>query len=166
MKKILLVVILTVIMAGAVFADHPDNKFGIGVMAGWYGGWGSGGLAHTALSLKIPNVPVFWGANLGFSSDHFSLGISGDKYFIESALVSGIGLHWYVGLGAWVDLLWFGDTADLSVGARLPIGLSWHILNFLELFLDVAPSLGVQIVPEFYFPAGGWPIELGVRFWF
>jgi opacity protein-like surface antigen len=165
MKKILLVSVLAVIMAGAVFADHPDNKLGIGVMAGWYGGWGSGGLAHTALSLKIPNVPIFWGANFSFSSNHFSLGVFGDKYFIERVLVSDIGLHWYVGVGAWVNL-GFGDASDLSAGARLPIGLSWHMLDFLELFMDVAPSLGIKIIPEIYFPAGGWPIELGVRFWF
>jgi len=165
MKKILLVIVLAVIMAGAVFADHPDDKFGIGVMAGWYGGWGSGGLAHTALSLKMPNAPVFWGINLNFSSGHFNLGISGDKYFIERALISGVGLHWYVGLGAWANVGFSSGTVDLSAGARLPIGLSWHMFSFLELFMDVAPSLGVRIIPKFDFPAGGWPIELGVRLW-
>jgi opacity protein-like surface antigen len=166
MKKVLLVTVLAVIIASAVFADHPDNKLGIGVMAGWYGGWGDGGLAHTAMSLKIPKVPIFWGANFSFGSNHFNLGAFGDKYFIESALVSGIGLHWYVGVGAWANIGYSNNASDLSVGARLPIGLSWHILDFLELFLDIAPNLGVKIVPEIYFPAGGWPIEIGVRFWF
>jgi hypothetical protein len=162
-KKILLVLILVVVFSGAVFADHPENKLGIGVMGRWSGLWDGIGYPGAALSLKVPGVPIFWGINLGFDSNYFSIGVSGDKYFMEGALVSDIKLHYFIGLGLWADLTRAGDTY-LSFGARLPIGLSWHLVDPVEIFLDVAPSLGVSINP-FHFPAGGWPIELGIRLW-
>jgi hypothetical protein len=167
MKKVMLVFVLFFILAGALSADHPENNLGLGVMGGWHGNWESlGGWGHgyTAFSLKIPKIPIFWALNLGFSSKYFILGISGDKYLFERDLVSEINLHWMIGLGAWVNL-GLGDAKGLEVGGRLPIGVSWHILSFLELFTDVAPSLGIKLIPDFYFPAGGWPLEIGVRFW-
>ena len=164
MKKFLIVFVLFIILTGTAFADHPDNKLGLGVTGGWYGGWLDGGWGHSAFSLKIPNVPIFWAINLGFNSKYFNLGVSGDIYLYERELVAAINLHWMVGLGAWVNL-GFGDAKGFELGGRLPIGVSWHIFNFLELFADVAPSLGFKIVPDFYFPAGGWSLEIGVRFW-
>jgi len=166
MKKMLLVSILILVMAGAAFADHPNDKFGIGIMAGYWGGWEKGGgSAHTALSLKIPNIPIFWAINLGFDSNYFRMGVSGDYYLAEGVLVSDINLHWFAGLGAWVNLAFVSDNTYLSLGGRVPIGLSWHVLEIMEIFLDIAPSLGFQVTPDFHFPSGGWPIEIGIRIW-
>ena len=165
MKKILLVSILVLVIAGAAFADHPSDKFGIGLMGGYYGGWEGGGWGHTALSLKLPNIPIYWAINLGFDESYFRMGLSGDYYLVEGVLVSDINLHWFAGLGAWANLGFFSNDAYISFGGRLPIGLSWHVIEILEIFLDVAPSLGVQVTPKFYFPSGGWPIEIGIRIW-
>jgi hypothetical protein len=165
MKKILFVFVLFFLLTVSVSADHPDDKIGLGVMGGWHGNWITlGGWGYSAFSLKIPNSPVFWAINLGFGSGYFYTGVSGDIYLYERELVPELNLHWMIGLGAWVNL-GFGDAAGLETGVRLPIGVSWHILDFLELFADAAPSLGFKIYPEFYFPAGGWPLEIGVRFW-
>lgn len=167
MKKFLLVLVLFAIIAtGTVFADHSNNKLGIGVMGGWYGGWGTSGWGHAALSLKLPSIPIFWGISFGLGENHFYLGIQGDNYFYEGALVPQVNLHWFVGLGAWINVGGFGDNPFLSLGARIPLGLSWHIVDFLEVFLDIAPSLGLQVLPSVYFPAGGWPLEIGIRLWF
>jgi len=167
MKKLLLVLFLFLVLASIVSADHPDDKLGLGVIGGYHGSWiiVDGGWAYTAFSLKIPNVPVFWALNLGFSSNYFRLGVSGDLYFYERPLVSAINLHWMIGVGAWTNLGFSGGTVNLELGARAPIGVSWHVLDFLELFTDVAPSLGFKLLPDFYFPAGGWPLEIGIRFW-
>jgi hypothetical protein len=165
MKKILFVLILAVFFSGAAFADHPEDQLGIGIIGGGYinfsGGNHSGG---AGLSLKVPNVPIFWAFYLP-SFNPLSLGISGDHYLAEGVLVSDINLHWFAGLGGWLNLGGFDSNLWLSLGARVPLGLSWHIVDFLEVFLNVAPSLGLQITPSpgFY---GFLPVELGVRFWF
>jgi hypothetical protein len=186
MKKKLFASALVLILAtGAVFADHP-NGFGIGVVGSY--GWGRD--LGAALSLKVPAIPVFWAINAEFDSrdneDHFSIGISGDKYLIDSVLVKDIGLHWYVGLGAWGNFYshtWTVLTKEYSstsfgFGARLPIGLSWQPIPLLEVFLDFVPRLGVAFSPEVKddagkvlqkggadFPVFGFPIELGIRLW-
>jgi hypothetical protein len=167
MKKFFLAFFLFIILTGFVFADHPDDKLGLGLMGGWHGNWatlGGWGHGYTAFSLKIPNVPVFWAVNLGFGSNYLYIGVSGDKYLYERDIVSAINLHWIVGLGGWINI-GFSDVKDFEFGARLPIGVSWHLLGFLELFIDTAPSLGLKVYPEVKFPAGGWPLEIGIRFW-
>jgi hypothetical protein len=168
MKKILLVLILVVVFSGAAFADHPDNQLGIGVMFRWGDSLFEKGATHyagAALSLKVPSIPIFWGINMSFGSNHFGLGVTGDKYFMEGALVPDINLHYFIGLGGWVNMWGFSDSFGLSFGARLPIGISWHLVDMIEIFLDVAPSLGIRVTPGFEFPAGGLPIELGFRIW-
>ena len=154
---------MTVVIAGAAFADHPNDKLGIGVMGGFLGQWDESGLGHISLSLKLPGIPVFWGGHLGFNSSYFRLGVFGDYYIIESPLVSNINLHWYVGLGGWLNLGF--NEFYLSFGARLPIGISWHVIDMLEVFLEAAPSLGIKVAKDFHFPAGGWPLALGIRVW-
>lgn len=86
MKRLLLVLILVVFFSGVAFADHPENKLGIGVMGRWAGLWDGTGSPGAALSLKIPGVPIFWGINLGINKDYFSLGISGDSIFLKALL--------------------------------------------------------------------------------
>jgi hypothetical protein len=164
MKKLFFVVVLAAIIStGTAFATHP-NKLGIGVMGTWYGDWYGHGYGGGALSLKIPKVPVFWGISMGFDNNYFSIGLSGDYYFIDRTLVPKAFLHWYLGAGGWVSFYGSDNYARLSLGARLPIGLSFQPLDFLEIFLEIAPSLGVQLI-DLRFPAGGWPISLGIRVW-
>ena len=169
MKKLLIVFVLAAILAtGTVFADHPDG-LGIGVLwrgnIGFDGHFGSG----VALSLHVPNVPIFWGIDLHLGGSSFGIGLTGDKYIYDTSLVPDINLHWYLGLGGFLSFF-AGNDASIQFGARLPIGLSWHILEILELFLEVAPSLGVGIYTHgdggINFPVGGFPVGIGLRLWF
>jgi hypothetical protein len=167
MKKILLVLILVVVFSGVAFADHPDDQMGIGVMFRWDTITWKNDFDNNigvALSLKAPSVPIFWGVNFGFGKNYFGLGVTGDKYFMEGTLVSAINLHLFVGLGMYGSLFRIVDSYSFGFGLRLPIGLSWHVIDMLEVFLDVAPSLGISVNP-FNFPAGGLPLELGFRLW-
>jgi hypothetical protein len=164
-KKIVIVLILALILAtGTVFAQHPGG-WGVGIVGG--GGWqsgGYGGYGHWGLSLKAPSLPIFWSLNAHGWGDGITVGVTGDKYIIDKSLVSDINLGWYFGVGAYAGLT-FSSSPSFNVGARIPVGLSWQPLDFLEVFLDIAPSLGVAINP-FHFPAVGFPVELGIRFWF
>jgi hypothetical protein len=172
MKKILLVLILIVVFSGVAFAHHPNDQMGIGVMFRWDTiTWGNdyGNTLGVALSLKAPGVPIFWGVNFGFRENYFGLGVTGDKYFMEGALVPAINLHMFVGLGFYGSLFRVGDAFSFQVGARLPIGLSWHVIEMLEVFVDVAPSFGIRIASKsekkIKFPAGSLPLEVGFRLW-
>ena len=185
MKKFLMVLALVAILAtGTAFADHPDG-FGIGLVGSYGIGWGGAG---GGLSLKIPGVPLFWAINLGLGSDHFGFGITGDYYLIDDALPVPT-LHWFLGVGGFFNFYTWSSTyysekysySNLSFGLRVPIGLSWQPIDLLEIFLDIAPSLGVYIDgdgkytyagTEYVWHKGGagfhWgvPLEIGFRLWF
>jgi len=165
MKRIFLVLVLfTIISAGSAFADHPKG-IGVGILYGGtssWNGWGWGGFY--GLSLKVPSIPIFWGIHMNVEEHFFSLGLMGDKYFIDQALVKDIGLHWFLGLGLYANIVFFKE-AMFGFGARLPIGLSWQPVKPLEIFFNLSPSLGVQINP-IHIPAGGLGAEFGIRLWF
>ena len=164
MKRVLFVFIFAAFFAAStVFADHPSG-FGIGVQGGAGGYWIGGFGGNAALSLKFPGVPLFWAVRLDIGHGGFGLGISGDQYLIDSILIPGLGLHWYLGVGAGLNLK-LGDPLSFGVSARLPVGLSWQPVPFLEVYMQIVPSLGVTILPSFHFPDGGWGGDLGVRIW-
>jgi hypothetical protein len=172
MKKILVVVlVLFLTITAGTFADHPSGT-GIGINFRYDVG---GGGVGPALSLKLKPVPVYWGISLGINKDWFGLNVAGDYYFIDKSLIPEIKLGWYLGVGGYVGM-WFwqdnyrpgwatGNSAmSLALGARLPVGLTWQPLDFLEVFFDVAPRLGLSVLPV-HFPDWGVDFDLGVRLW-
>ena len=170
MKKLFLVLLIGFAVSTAAFADH--DGLGVGII----GGWGWPGHGYAGLSLKVPKMPIFWGIYPTFAGTSFGVGVTGDFYFIDKNLVSStmtnedgnynFKLDWYLGLGAFLNMWFWDGGANAGLGARVPIGLSWHIIKQLELFLDFAPGIGIS------FNAGGvwgpyWAgaLELGLRFW-
>ena len=161
MKKLFIILILATIVTGAAFAEHPKG-FGIGGM--WSGEYVSGGGMGAALSLKLPNVPIFWGIHANGWDSGLYLAVSGDKYFIDQTLSKEAGLGWYFGLGGYIGLT-FASPPNAHFGVRLPVGLSWMPVNVFEIFLGLTPNLGINLNP-FYFPTFGVPLEIGLRLWF
>jgi hypothetical protein len=163
-KKIVLILLVLFVLGGtAAFAEHPSG-LGIGVVGGG-GGWNGGGGANFGLSLKVPSVPIFWGINITPGGNFLGLGVTGDSYLIDDTLLGtdALDLGWFLGVGG-IAHLGLGDNYfGLDIGARLPIGLSLQI-SIIEVFLDVAPTIGLAIVPRLglYWDA---PVELGVRIW-
>ena len=157
MKKLIFVfVLIAVISVGTAFADHPKGT-GIGIQWRY-----PGGLDFT---LKLPSIPIFWALGLGFDEDYFAFRVTGDYYLFHNVLLKEAYLHWFLGLGAWVGIASNDDDFYLSLGGRIPIGLSFQPIDLLEIHLAVAPSLGIQVTPNPKFPIGGFPVELGVRIW-
>lgn len=163
-KRLVLLLCLAGILTTGVFADHPNNKVGIGLFLG--GGWGSvgGGLFNPGLSLKIPGVPVLWGVNAAFGRGIAGLSVSGDYYFVDRSLVKdgSINLGWFFGLGGFAHF-YFGHDFTAALGVRLPIGLSWNITRAFELFADLAPGIGVRFSSAPFYGVLG--AELGFRVW-
>jgi hypothetical protein len=187
MKRFVFVLALAAIIAtGTAFADHPKG-FGIGVVGNYsfagFGGMGGG------LSLKFPGIPIYWALNLGFGENYLGFGITGDSYLIDKNLAGP--LHWFFGLGGYFS--YYGYTVKgisgfvdehtyswMYGGVRVPIGLSLQPIPLLEIFIDVAPSIGVGIYSGYEYKSFGitrkesgtvglgWgiPTEVGLRFWF
>ncbi|MDR2516245.1 MAG: DUF3996 domain-containing protein [Spirochaetaceae bacterium] len=186
LKRMVFVVMLGVALTTtAVFAQHPRGKTGIGIVGQYGGNWDGGGhgFNHLALSLKLSSIPIYWGVNLNiFNDDWLGFGITGDKYFIDQALVPDIGLGWYLGVGGYGSFtLYTGNAYNamwLGAGIRVPIGLSFVIPSTpVEIFLDIAPSIGLGVGFGDYYGSGagqhkpiwldgGWGGDLGIRFWF
>ncbi len=166
MKKILVLVLgLAVATAGTAFADH-GNGLSLGVVGGsWFGANGFQG-GDIGLALHVPSMPIYWGIKININDTVFGLGVTGDKYIYDQGLVSegSFNLDWFLGIGGYANIV-FADQAYAALGVRVPIGLSWHIGQPIELWVDLAPSLGLAINPV-HFPDWGIVGEIGLRFWF
>ncbi|MDR2397879.1 MAG: hypothetical protein LBD74_03855 [Spirochaetaceae bacterium] len=161
-KKLMAVCILGFALTAGAFAQHPDG-WGIGLQGGFGSSSGGGG----ALSLKIPSLPIYWTGRISFGGSskegkqsYFNLGVSGDYYFYDQALVPDIGLGWYLGAGGFVGI--YSRTFHvyshpelkqddysftlLQIGGEVPIGLSWMIPIpvKLELYLQGVPYIAIQ----------------------
>ena len=170
MKKLVMVIALAAILAtGTAFA--VQDGLGIGVFGSGGGGWEAGSVGGGgALSLKLPSMPVYWGINFGLGNG-FWLGVSGDFLHLidNQPLVQDIGLSWFIRGGLYGKLWLGGEWVALDFGARLPIGLSWQPIRLFELFIDIAPSIGLGMAfadPLYVGLGGGWVGELGIRLWF
>ena len=172
MKRFLLFLLIALALGTAAFADHEG--FGIGILGGGGGGFGTHGYGNVGLSLKVPQVPIFWGLYGNFLRNYPGFGVTADYYFLDANLVSdtltnedgnyNFKLDWYVGIGGFFNLFVGRSTNYFDTGVRVPIGLSWHIIRQLELFLDVAPNIGITNwrSSRLHF---GVIAELGLRYW-
>jgi hypothetical protein len=166
MKRFVIAAFLALaIGAGSLFAEHPGG-WGIGLQGGWSGGGGG------ALTLKAPKLPIYWAVSAGGGW----LSVSGDYYFIDKSLASGAAgtLGWYLGAGGFVNIVynnryysyWGDNYYWLGIGAEVPIGLSWLPLDFLEIYIQAVPFVGLGIGDNVF---GIWPgigANLGIKFWF
>jgi hypothetical protein len=164
MKKIVIVLTILLALSASTFADHPAKRMGIGIVGG--SGYGSGTTGgDIGLALKLESMPIYWQLNVHLVNGYFGLGATGDVYFNDENLLKegDFKLDWFLGLGGYANL-GFGSSASAAVGARVPVGLSWHITREFELWLDVVPSLGISVVP-LEFPDWNVGGELGFRVW-
>jgi len=175
LKKFLFVLVIGLLIGSAAFADHEG--FGIGAVGGGGGGLGYGSeYGNVGLSLKIPVIPIFWGVYGNFLRHYKGFGFTADYYFLDSYLIdrtlSGDGgsgydlkLHWFIGGGFFFNLFTrHGGKNYFDLGIRVPIGLSWHIVKPLELFLAVVPGIGASNWRNniFFLGVKG---EIGLRLW-
>ena len=152
-----IIILAAVLLVGIAIAGSAQS-FGIG---GSFSIDALGGLPSSAmLSIKVPQVPVLWGIGAQLGTSNFDLALTADWWLYRQGLVSFIGL--YVGPGLYARL-----PQVIEIGGRVPIGINAYPLNFLELFLEVAPTLlffssdsGVTI------PRFGLQGAFGFRFWF
>jgi hypothetical protein len=181
-RKLVLVLFIGMLALGAAFADHSDGLGLGGVVGGGFAidfsdfgdSWAFG---YPGLSLKIPGIPIFWAFYANFAHYTTGLGITGDYYIIDRNLVGeeltnedgtyDFKLDWYLGVGMFFDTHFWSKGIAFDAGVRVPVGVSWHIIRELELFLAAGPAAGIffgkNIPLRFHFYSFG---ELGLRYWF
>ena len=172
MKKLILVLAFLLILTIGAFAEHPGGG-GIGIVGQSHFEWKEfKGSPGAALSLKMPEKPVYWGINVRLNGSDFWVSVTGDNYIVDKRLLPDINLGWYLGVGAYAGFFHVGGDSSYSSlggGARVPIGIYVFPMSFFEVYVDVAPSLGLEILfgnkSGPYFPAGGLGADLGIRFW-
>lgn len=164
-RAIVIFILATLFINTELFADHGKGTGIGGVIGTSYGLAGTG--ANLGLSLKLPNIPIFWATYLGIQNNNVAFGVTGDKYIYDQDLVSekDFNLDWYLGIGGYLNMGSIQGEFLSAAGLRLPVGLSWHINKEYELFLALDPSLGLSISPNLKFPDFFFAAELGLRYW-
>ncbi|MFP4364724.1 MAG: hypothetical protein ACLFR1_12760 [Spirochaetia bacterium] len=113
-----------------------------------------------ALSIQYPDLaPFLLGVGFSIGSDTFQIGLTGDYWFVKDALAGA--LSYYVGLGGYLQY-----AGAMDFGLRVPVGIQIWPLNPLELFVEVAPSVGIVLSDPIVFPNWGIQGAFGFRFWF
>lgn len=162
MKRKVLIVLLVLAMLGAgssVFA-----RTGVGISAGLPIGPGLPG-SNLMLSLKLDSFPLLLGIGGSFGENQIRLGITADYWIANNNLASI--LNWYIGIGGFFGAGIAENGGDFDAGLRIPIGLNIFVLDrVLELFVEIAPAIGVRFGNTVQFPALGAQGALGFRVWF
>jgi len=153
-KLILFLAVLSLAGSGSLFAWGVGVEGGLPLVGGLPGN-------NLMLSLKLDGSPLL-GIGVGNLDGDPSIGVIADFWLIQEKLGGPLGI--FLGPGAYVGIQ-TGDNSSVSLGGRLPVGLQIFPFNWFELFVEIAPALGVTINDSMSFD---WNIQgaLGLRFWF
>jgi hypothetical protein len=155
-KKIIVLCLLTVFFAvtsiSALSLDAIGGSFSLDVAGG-------GAIPGAALSLRLDNSPLLFGTGFTIGKDAFSFGFTVDYWMYHTNLGKVISM--YIGPGAYISY-----ANALNLGLRVPIGFQFFPIEPLELFIELAPSIGVGLGDKITFPNFGIQTAFGFRFWF
>ena len=107
----------------------------------------------------MDTYPVVFGAGASIGSDVFQIGVTADWWFVLANLFDF--LNFYVGSGLYGQI-----SNSFGLGVRIPIGFQIFIWDPFELFLEIAPALGILIANPIKLPAFGMQGAFGFRIWF
>ena len=151
-----------------LFVLGTTHAFSVGIGAQF--GYTIGGNSGAALTVKLDNLPPVFALDLGFGTNYLSFGGTADWWIANPNLAGPI--NFYYGPGIAASFVNAGDNyTALNVGGRLVAGLNFFLVDFFELYLQVAwqPTFGIVLSGESSnggFNFGAVPVNLGFRFWF
>lgn len=150
MKRLAVVLTLFILFLSAA-ASAKERSFGLGIIVGE---------PTVGISFKkwmTSTTAIDAAAAWSFTNDSFHL--HADYLWHNSSLfkVERGKLLLYYGLGGRIS-----TEAELRVGARVPVGLSYSIENFpLDIFVEIGPIVDLTPATEFRLTGG-----LGIRYFF
>jgi hypothetical protein len=151
------IILVSAILALAATSAFAKSGFAIGG-EGVFPVAGSSLPTSAMLTFHIPKVPVMFGVDI---LNPAAIGLTVDYWFADGKIAGPF--DWYVGVGAYASIAW--EPSGFALGGRLPIGIqAWPFGSTLELFIELAPAVGVSVVPT----AFEWHLQgaLGLRVWF
>lgn len=159
MKKLLAVLsVLFVIGTTSVFATGLGAQFNANVAGGFAPG--------ASVTFKLDKVPCVFAADLGFSSSHFTAGLSADWWMANPKIEGTWGFYYGVGVGGSIAFV-NGGYGYFAVGPRAIVGTNVFVLKrALEFYLQAAWNPLIFISNSVEFDWINFPIALGFRFWF
>jgi len=156
MKKALILVGLALVLA------IPAHSFGIG--AAYNINVLDAATPGAALSFKLDGLPLIGVSGL-FGTDLLIVGSTFDWWLYQQQL-GGTMLGLYAGVGGYASIIMVGNNAWLDGGVRVPVGINIYPIPVLELFLEIAPAVGITLSDPVVFPEFGLQGAFGFRFWF
>jgi len=156
--------VLALIVAMMVACSTGAFALGLGIQGNWNAGnSGSGG---AALSIKLDETPLIFTIGYDFANTP-TVSIWGDYWLFNNQIgnLGGASINWFLGVGFFTNAV-FTDPFGFNAGLRIPLGLNMFIAKKIEPFIEVAPSLGVSLIPNIAITNFQFPISLGLRIWF
>lgn len=122
-----------------------------------------GGLGVTG---KIPGLAPVWGANFSLSAakSEYFLGVTADWFLYKQPLYTPFNLNFYMGPGLYGSVS-VAEKSRADFGLRIPIGVTWNPLRFVEVFTELTPAFGITIQDPIQ-PAWVFQSAVGARIWF
>lgn len=120
---------------------------------------GAGATPGLSALFSPPGVPIMIGAGAILGSDQTSVLLTVDWWLYQQPLVWKLGI--YIGPGLYLVI-----ADPFQLGVRVPVGFQIFPLEPLEVFLEIAPQLGIGFGDPVTFPEFSLVGALGVRFWF
>ena len=155
-RVVLLAALLVLAACGSAWAK--GSGFAIGGEGALYLA-GNGGLPMSAmLTFHVPQVPLMFGLGV---RNPLAIAATADYWAAHGSLTNIFA--WYAGIGAYLSFD-VSPGGSITAGGRIPIGLqAWPVGQVLELFVEVAPAVGVILVPTGF----DWHLQgaVGLRVW-
>lgn len=151
---LLVAVLLIFAVAGSASGLAIGASYGLNLTGGTVGG-------GVLLSAQFDSLPFLLGLGFSGGGGSFNIGVTADWILYRAPLAGALGL--YAGPGLYVDL---GNNL-FDIGARIPVAIYIFPIDIIELFLEVAPTIGIGFgggtvrFPEFALQGA-----FGFRFWF
>ena len=117
---------------------------------------------------KIPGLAPLFGLNFSFGKKENFFGITADWLLYKQPLYEPFNLNFYLGPGFYSSL-YFADASRFDMGLRIPVGINWVPLKFVEVFGELTPAFGVTIFPssdQQFAPSWIFQSAIGARVWF
>jgi len=167
MKKILSAVLLASLMALAPVSAQTGNVAVGPIYSVNFLGIQSP-LQGLGITGKIPGLAPVFGLNFSFGKIENFLGLTADWLLYKQPIYEPFNLNFYMGPGFYSSF-YSSEGTRFDAGLRIPVGINWVPLKFVEVFAELTPAFGITVKPssdQQFQPSWIFQSAIGARVWF